>query len=62
MNQISQYFGKNPKKIDLSDGSKQVAMISRNHEKVAQEVTLMKQIFLRRVLSHLTVRKFCLTV
>ena len=34
---------------------KQVTMIPRNHEKVAQEVTMMKLIFLRMVLSQLTV-------
>ena len=32
----------------------------RNHEKVAQEVTLMKLIFLRKVLSQLTAGKFYL--
>ena len=62
MNQISQYFGKNPKKKDLSDGSKTGDDIPRKHEKVAQEVKLMKLIFLRKVLSQLTVGKFYLTV
>ena len=51
MNKISQYFGKNLKKKDLSDGSKTGDDIPRNHVKVAQEVTLMKLIFLRKVLS-----------
>ena len=39
---------------------KQVTMIPRNHKKVAQEVTLMKLIFLRKMLSQLTAGKFYL--
>ena len=62
MNQILQYFRKNPKKRDLNDGSKQVTIIPRNHEKVAQEVKLLKLIFLRKVLSQLTVGKIYLTI
>ena len=49
MNQISQYFVKNPKKEMLN-------------EKVVHEVTLMKVVFLREVLSHLTIGNLCLTI
>ena len=49
MNQISQYFVKNPKKRNLN-------------EKVVDEVTLMKLVFLREVLSQLTIGNLCLTV
>ena len=62
MNQISQCFGKNPKKRDLSETQKQVTMIPRNHKKVVQEVILKKLTFLRKELSQLTVEKFYLTV
>ena len=62
MNQISQYFGKNAKKRDLNDGSKTGDDDSKKPREVAQEVTLMKLIFLRKVLSQLTVGKFYLTV
>ena len=49
MNQISQYFVKNPKKRNLN-------------EKVVHEVTLMKLIFLREALSQLTFGNLYLTV
>ena len=61
MNQISQYFGKNSKKNALIDTQKQVTVIPRNHKKVAQEVRLRKLMFLRKVLSQLTVEKSYLT-
>ena len=61
MNQISQYFGKNSKKKALIDTQKQVTVIPRNHKKVAQEVRLRKLMFLRKVLSQLTVEKSYLT-
>ena len=41
---------------------KQVTMIPRKPEKLAQEVTLMKLIFLRKALSQLIVGKFYETV
>ena len=62
MNQISQYFGKNPKKRDLSDGSKTGDDDSKKPREGSSGVTLMKLIFLRKVLSQLTVGKFYLTV
>ena len=52
MNQISQYFGSNRNKRDLSES---------DHEKVAQQAKLMKLVFFREALSHLTVEKFYLT-
>lgn len=52
MNQISQYFGSNRNKRDLSES---------DHEKVAQQAKLMKLVFFRKALSHLTVEKFYLT-
>ena len=62
MNQISQYFGNNCKKRDLSDGSKTGDDDIQKPGEGIQEVTLMKLIFLRKVLSELTVGKFYLTV
>ena len=62
MNQISQYFGNNCKKTDLSDGSKTGDDDIQKPGEGIQEVTLMKLIFLRKVLSELTVGKFYLTV
>ena len=59
---IAVFWKESKIKRDLSDGSKTGKMIPRNHEKVAQEVTLMKLIFLRKVLSQLAVGKFYLTV
>ena len=50
-----------PKKEICATAQKQVTMIPRNQEKVAQEVTLKKLMFLRKVLSQLTVEKFYLT-
>ena len=62
MNHISQYFGKNPNKRDLSDDSKTGDGDSKKHEKVVQEVLLRKLMFLRKEVSQLTVEKFYLTV
>ena len=61
MNQISNYFRKNPKKRDLSDGSKTGDDDSKKPREGSQEVTLMKLILLRKVLNQLTVGKFYLT-
>ena len=41
MNQISNYFRKNPKKRDLSDGSKTGDDDSKKPREGTQEVTLM---------------------
>ena len=53
MNQISQYFGSNHNKRDLSES---------DHENVAQQTILMKLMFFRKAVRHLTVEKFYLTV
>ena len=62
MNQISQYFGKNPKKRDLSDGSKTGDDDSKKPREGSSGSYTDKLIFLRKVLSQLIVGKFYLTV
>ena len=62
MNEISQYFGKNPKKRDLSDGSKTGDDDSKKSRESSLGSELINVIFLRKVLSQLNVGKFYLTV
>ena len=62
MNQITLYFGKNPKKRDLSDGSKTGDNDFKKPLEGNSEITLLKLIFLRKVLNQLTAGKFYLTV
>ena len=62
MNQLSQYFGKNPKKRDLSDGSKTSDQENKKPREDSSGSYTDEANFLRKVLSQLTVEKFCLTV
>ena len=61
INQITQYVGKNPKKRDLSDGSKTGDDDFKKPREGSSEVTLMKLIFLRKVLNQLTAGEFYVT-
>ena len=60
MNQISQYFGKNPKKRDLSEGSKTGDDDSKKPREGSSGSYTEEADLFRKVLSQLTVEKFCL--
>ena len=62
MNQILQYFGKNPKKRDLSDGSKTGDDDSKKPREGSSGSFADEVDILRKVLNQLTVGKFYLTV
>ena len=62
MNQISQYFGKNPKKRDLSDGSKTGDDDSKKPREGSSESYTDEADIFEKVLSQLTAEKFYLTV
>ena len=62
MNQILQYFGKNPKKRDLSDGSKTGDDDSKKPREGSSESYTDEADIFEKVLSQLTAEKFYLTV